>query len=112
MEERNKHLADWAQAYLDDNSIALPRDTKTEIAIVGEAFSEFAARRGELLSCKARVELRAIDIKSGKVLSIEKRTETAVDIAEQIAAKSALQKAAQEVSLTFIPGMVKNWQRE
>ncbi len=112
MEERNKQLADWAQSYLDDNSLAPPRSTKVEIAIVGEAFSEFAARRGELVSCKARIELKAIDIKSGKVLSIERRTETAVDIAEQIAAKNALQKAAEEASLTFIPVMMKKWQEK
>ncbi len=111
IDEKNKPLADWAAAYLEDSSRKPPTSAGTDVVIVGEAFSEFAARRGELVSCKARVELRAIDLKTGEVLAIDRKTATAVDLAEHIAAKAALQKATQELSLTLIPEVARKWNK-
>jgi curli biogenesis system outer membrane secretion channel CsgG len=62
--------------------------------ISGEAFSEFAARIGTLVSCSARVELKITDRKTGEVLYSDRETARAVDLAENIAGKTALQKAA------------------
>lgn len=110
VDDKNKPLADWAAAYLEDSSLKVPNGIgKVDVAFIGEAFSEFAARRGELVSCKARVELRAIDLKTGQVLAIDRKTATAVDLAEHIAAKAALQKATQELSLGLIPETAKKW---
>lgn len=112
-DEKNKPLSDWAAAYLEDTSRKPPVGlAKSEVVLVGEAFSEFAARRGELVSCKARVELRAIDIKTGQVLAIDRKTATAIDLAEHMAAKAALQKATQEISLAVIPEMTSKWQSQ
>jgi len=111
-DERNRPLSDWAKAYLDDSNLTPPKDADADVLVVGEAFSEFATRRGELISCKARVELRAIDVKSGRIIAIERKTATVVDIAENIAAKAALQKATQELSLTFIPDLAKKWNKK
>ena len=70
LDEKNKPLADWAAAYLDDSSKRPPTSAAADIVIVGEAFSEFAARRGDLVSCKARVEVRArLDLQIGRSLS-------------------------------------------
>jgi len=41
-------------------------DTKPDIELVGEAFSEFGMRKGNLVSCKARVELKALEKVTGK----------------------------------------------
>ena len=110
VDQKNKPLADWASTYLEDSSLKPPSGAgDAQVIIVGEAFSEFAARRGELVSCKARVELRALDAKTGDVLAIDRKTQTAVDLAEHVAAKTALQKATQELSLSLIPDMVKKW---
>jgi hypothetical protein len=109
IDQKNKPLSDWAMAYLKDSSLPPPKSVETQVIILGEAFSEFAARRGDLVSCKARVELRVIDIKTGNILAIGRKTGTAVDIAEQIAAKTALQKTAADIAVTLVPESVEKW---
>lgn len=75
-----------------------------DLAITGEAFSEFAARFGKLVSCRARLELEIKDLKTGKLLLADRVTVANVDIAEHVAAKGALQKAARSV----LPEVVKS----
>lgn len=78
-----------------------------EIAIVGEGFSEFTVRVGKLAPVKARVEIKAIDVKTGRVLVIDRQTAVAVDLNEQIAGKSALQSAAATIAERMIPKLVQ-----
>jgi hypothetical protein len=67
------------------------------IRVVGEGFSEFAHRRGNLISVKARVELKALDA-NGKVIAVDRQTRVAVDLSEQMAGKKALQDAAADLA--------------
>lgn len=69
-----------------------------DFLIEGEAFSEAGIRRGNLVSCRARVELKVIARKSGKVVLTDRQTTWAVDSAEHMAAKLALQRAGAELS--------------
>lgn len=71
---------------------------KSDVRIVGEAFSEFSGRRGNLVSVKARLEVKAIDRASGKILATDRQVTVAVDLAEQIAAKTALQEAGARIA--------------
>lgn len=71
---------------------------KSDIRLVGEAFSEFSGRRGNLVSVKARVEVKAVDRASGRVLATDRQVTVAVDLAEQIAAKTALQEAGARIA--------------
>jgi hypothetical protein len=64
-----------------------------DLRIGGEAFSQPGARRGQLVSSRARVEVRVED-SAGNVLAVDAETATAVDTAEAVAGKSALQEAA------------------
>jgi len=73
-------------------------DTKPDIELFGEAFSEFGMRKGNLVSCKARVELKALEKVTGKILATDRQTSVAVDLSEQIAAKTALQNAAADLA--------------
>lgn len=65
-----------------------------DVAVTGEAFSEFGARRGNLISCRARVEVKVTDRRTGELLLADRQTDVAVDLAEHIAAKKALENAA------------------
>ncbi|OQX52830.1 MAG: hypothetical protein B5M48_04650, partial [Candidatus Omnitrophica bacterium 4484_213] len=61
--------------------------------------------------CKARVEVKAVDLAKNKILAVDREYATVVDIAEEIAATKALQKATQKILLRFIPEFAKNWQK-
>jgi TolB-like protein len=75
---------------------------KADMEITGDAFSAFALRKGNLTSCKARVELK-VQKRNGDVVMLERQTSVAVDIAEQTAAKTALQNAAADLAERILP---------
>ncbi|MDA3924479.1 MAG: curli assembly protein CsgG [Kiritimatiellae bacterium] len=78
-----------------------------DVVIKGEGFSEFAMRRGNIVSVKARLEVKAIDAKTDKVIFIDRQTAVEVDLTEQIAGKKALQTAAAEIAQRMLPHLVK-----
>ena len=80
---------------------------KADIRIEGEGFSEFGLRRGNLVSVKARIEVKAVDHKSGEVVAIDRETAVEVDLTEQIAGKKALQTAAARLAERMLPKLVK-----
>jgi hypothetical protein len=80
---------------------------KVEIELTGEAFSEFGMRKGNLYSCKARVEIKALEKATGKILWTDRQTSVAMDIAERTAAKSALQNAAAQLAERVLPKLGK-----
>ena len=79
---------------------------KADVEISGEAFSAFGLRKGNLISCKARVEIKARKA-NGDIVAVDRQTSVAVDVAEQTAAKTALQIAALEVAERLVPKLVK-----
>ena len=79
---------------------------RADITITGEGFSEFAGRRGNLISVKARLELKAVD-RDGKVVATDRQTCVMVDLVEQIAGKAALQQAAAAIAERLLPKLVK-----
>lgn len=78
-----------------------------DIIIKGEGFSEFAMRRGNIVSVKARVEIKAVDTKTEEVIAIDRQTAIEVDLTEQIAGKKALQEAAAQIAERMLPKLVK-----
>ncbi len=79
---------------------------KADLEISGEAFSAFGLRKGNLISCKARVELKARKA-NGDIIAVDRQTSVAVDVAEQTAAKTALQNAAAELAERLLPKMAR-----
>ncbi len=80
---------------------------RADVTVSGEAFSEAAGRRGNLVSCRARVELKATRTADGKLLMADRQTDVAVDLAENIAAKSALENAARKLLDRLVPKLAE-----
>lgn len=76
---------------------------KPQVEISGEAFSAFGLQKGNLISCKSRIELKVRDVATGNILLVDRQTSVGVDVAEQTAAKTALQNAADELAGRVIP---------
>lgn len=78
-----------------------------DIIIIGEAFSEFAGNEKGMFSCRARVEARAIATRTGKILAADGQHASGVDIAENVAAKTALRNAGGQIGQYFMQQMCK-----
>jgi hypothetical protein len=78
-----------------------------DIIITGQGFSEFGARLGGLVSCSARLEIQATERESHKVISSQRTTRRAVDLSENIAAKTVLQAAGHELAVKTITEIAK-----
>jgi hypothetical protein len=80
---------------------------KPDLEITGDAFSAFGLRKGNLISCRSRIEIKVQQRESGKILTQDSQTSVAVDIAEQTAAKTALQNAADELAERLLPKLAQ-----
>jgi curli biogenesis system outer membrane secretion channel CsgG len=79
---------------------------QADYLIEGEGMSEFAGRRGNLASVKARLEVKVVDRATGKVVAADRQTRVAVDLVEQIAGKQALQEAAADIAERLLPKLL------
>jgi len=106
--EENK-LADWATKAAKGNADTWPKSLEgVDYVITGQGFSEFAARIGNLYSCAARAEINVISRKDGKIVFADRETTRAVDLAEDIAGKKALQQAGHALGLRLIEYFAQN----
>ena len=78
-----------------------------DVLLIGEGFSQFAARHGHLISVKARLEVKAVDGQSGELLAVDRQVAVSVDLAEQVAGKTALQDAAGSIAGRLLPKIVR-----
>ncbi|MCZ6887344.1 MAG: hypothetical protein O7H39_02530 [Gammaproteobacteria bacterium] len=76
-----------------------------DIEVSGEAFSEFGLRKGNLVSTKARVEIKALSRDSGVVL-VDRETAVAVDLSPEIAGKIALAKASANLTERLVTAVL------
>ena len=74
-----------------------------DLTLGGEAFSAFGLRKGNLVACRARLEIRIHETRSGRLRLADRQTSVALDIAEPIAAKAALQEAALTLAERVLP---------
>lgn len=93
-----KHiLQETGFTIVDDKS-----DKKPDIEITGEAFSALGLRKGNLISCKSRIELQARKRADGSIIHTDRQTSVAVDITEQTAGKTALENAARDLAARLL----------
>jgi hypothetical protein len=74
-----------------------------DIRISGEAFSQLGTRRGQLIAARARIEIKATRVADGTVMAIDRETGVAVDIADAVAGKTALQETALTLAERVLP---------
>jgi hypothetical protein len=78
-----------------------------DVQITGDAFSAYGGQhKGNLISCKSRVEVQAHK-QNGDLVTVDRQTSVAVDIAEQTAAKTALQNATSELAGRLLPKLAQ-----
>ena len=82
-----------------------------DIEITGEAFSEFGLRKGNLVSSKGRVEVKAISRANGKVLLVDRDTAVAVDLSPEMAGKAALAKSATRLTERLVLAIMESQSR-
>lgn len=80
-----------------------------DVLILGQGISERASNRSGIQSCKARLELKAINIQTGEILLSKSTYGAGLDVAEHIAGKRALQAAGRQMALDLIPALAQRW---
>ncbi len=74
-------------------------DQGVDEVLKSEAFSEFGAHIGNLVTCSARAEIKLTNRKTNGIVLSDSTTTRAADLSENIAGKTALQKAGHELAL-------------
>jgi hypothetical protein len=82
----------------DNNSTNRPA-----IEITGDAFSAYGMQKGNLISCKSRIEIKVRDVATGNILAVDRQTSVGVDVTEQTAAKTALENAMDVMAERVVP---------
>ena len=70
--------------------------------MAGKAFSEFAARIGNSVSCSAWAEINLVARDSGPIVLSDRTTTRALDLSEDIAGKKALQRAGRLLGIRIL----------
>ena len=81
--------------------------TPADVEITGEAFSEFGLRKGNLVSSRGRVEIKAVERISGEILLTDREADAGVDLSPQMAGHMAIQKAAGSLTERLVPALLK-----
>jgi hypothetical protein len=93
----------FAQGWTANDVNSWPRGlANVDVLVAGEAFSEFAARIGNIVSCSARAEINVVGHKDGKIVLADRVTVRAADLSEQIAGKKALQSAGRTMGIHIL----------
>jgi hypothetical protein len=110
VENDNADLEKWVKDHFAGKTSKFPAAIgNVDVVIYGGAISEDAGRIGALYSARARVELTAMRVKTGEIVAVNRANGAASDTGENIAAKSALQKATLSVAEEFISELVSGW---
>ncbi len=83
-------------------AVALGREFGADIVIFGEGFSQRASIEGKTVTCRARVEAKAVRTDNAEILATNGMQAGAQDLAESTGAKAALRNAASLLADYFL----------
>ena len=84
----------------------LASNKKADVEVTGSAISEFAMRKGNLVSAKARVEIKALKPADGKTVLVDREPTVAVVLSPESAGKMAQAKAASALAERLVKALV------
>lgn len=82
-----------------------------QILIYGEAISEQGTALGDFVACRARVEVKAINIATSEILLSESAYGSGTDLAETVAGKKAIQNATNTLADECLYPLAEIWQK-
>ena len=88
---------------------AIGKQYGAEVIIVGEAFSETAAPAHGLSTCRARIEARAIESDTARILAANAKEAGGSDMTVNVAGKKALQRAGGLLANYLIEQILAKW---
>lgn len=83
---------------------------KADIFVMGEAFSEYVGENYGFQSCRARIEVKAIDTGTETIAAAASRHATAADVGEFIAGKTALRTAGRLLGVQLAKELAAYWE--
>lgn len=96
-------LADWIEGFEAGGSTSWPRSLEgVDLVVVGEGFSEGAGSMGRLRFASARAEINVVQRSDGRIVLADRVTTRGVDLAEQVAGKTALEKAGRHLAAELL----------
>ena len=100
---QENEVTDFSHGWTAKEVNSWPRSLeKVDMLVAGDAFSEFAARIGNIVSCSARAEINLVSRKDGKIVVADRITTRAADLSENIAGKKALQNAGRAMGIRLL----------
>ena len=113
IENDNAELESWVKDHFSGKAAKFPAAIgNSDVLIFGGGISEDAGHLGALFSARPRIELTAMNVKSGEVIAVNRATSSAADTTQNIAAKSALEKATRAVADEFITELTAGWKKQ
>ncbi len=108
---RQNDMAKRAAQGDNDAAAALGRQFQADIIIVGEGFSQVAETEGlgGLISCRARLEARAIRVDTGRIIAAHGIHAPGLELTEELASKKSLAQAGGKVADYMIGEIIRKW---
>jgi TolB-like protein len=81
--------------------------TKADVEVIGTCKSDLGTKQGALFSCRAVVEIKVQERRTGEILSFDRQESEAMEIGKHSAAKAALLNATDGLAERLLPLLAK-----
>ncbi len=79
-------------------AVSLGKEFGADIVIFGEGFSEFVSRQSNTVTCRARVEVRAVRTDNAEIIATNGAQAGGLDLVESTSSKTALKNAGGQIA--------------